>query len=144
VLLVDAERPATAASVREHLQAPPPDGDGWKLGGTAEGQLHLMAQLMEAWFIADPDALASIYKQGFAKGALPRTRNVEAIQKTRVMDALQRATKDTQKGEYHKMRHSPQIIERLNTSLVEDRAPHCAKLLDTLRIELGIITKPDA
>ncbi|HET7232556.1 MAG TPA: DUF4276 family protein [Longimicrobium sp.] len=144
VLLVDAERPVIATTVREHLEAAPPEGDGWKLGVASEDRLHLMAQMMESWFIADPEALASVYGKGFAKGAIPKTRNVESIAKADVMDALSRATKGTQKGEYHKMRHSPQILERLDAARVEDRAPHCAVLLHELRVQLGLKVKHEA
>lgn len=97
LLLVDAERPVTA-SVRDHLQTTAPEGDGWQLASVHDEQLHLMAQLMEAWFIAEPAVLAALYGKGFAAGALPRTRNVEAVAKSRVLDALHRATKDTQKA----------------------------------------------
>ena len=141
VLLVDAERPVIAKVVREHLEAAPPEGDGWKLGPANEDQLHLMAQMMESWFIADPQALATVYGKGFAASAVPKTRNVESISKADVVDALSRATKGTQKGEYHKMRHSPQILERLDAAKVEGRAPHCAALLHELRVQLGLKSK---
>lgn len=137
LLLVDAERPVTGA-VRDHLQAAAPDGDGWQLGAINEDQLHLMVQLMEAWFVAEPAVLSVLYGKGFAANALPRTKNVESIEKSAVMDGLHRATKDTQKGAYHKMRHSPLILERLNADTVAGRAPHCARLLDKLREELGL------
>jgi hypothetical protein len=54
------------------------------------------------------------------------------------MDGLHRATRDTQKGAYHKMRHSPLILERLHADTVAKRAPHCARLLEKLRQELGV------
>lgn len=137
LLLVDAERPVTT-SVRDHLQAAAPEGDGWKLGAVGEDQLHLMAQLMEAWFIAEPAVLSALYGKGFVANALPRAKNVETVEKPAVLDGLHRATKDTQKGAYHKMRHSPLILERLNAETVAGRAPHCARLVDKLREELGI------
>jgi hypothetical protein len=137
LLLVDAER-AVTESVPDHLQAAAPEGDGWKLSSIKEDQMHLMAQLMEAWFVAEPTVLSALYGKGFTANALPRTKNVEAIEKATVMDGLHRATKDTQKGAYHKMRHSPLILERLNADTVAGRAPHCARLLQKLRDELGI------
>jgi hypothetical protein len=137
LLLVDSERPVTG-SVRDHLQAAAPDGDGWQLAAVDEDQLHLMTQLMESWFVAEPGALSKLYGQGFAANALPRANNVEMVEKSAVLDGLHRATKDTQKGPYHKMRHSPLILERLNAATVASRAPHCARLLDKLRDDLGI------
>ncbi len=139
LLLVDAERPVTG-SARDHLQAAAPDGDGWQMGIANHDQVHLMSQLMEAWFVAEPAVLSALYGKGFAAKALPRTRNVEAIEKSVVLDGLHRATQDTQKGAYHKMRHSPLILERLHADTVAGRAPHCARLLQKLRGELGIAT----
>lgn len=137
LLLVDAERPVTG-SARDHLQAAAPDGDGWKLDSASDEQIYLMAQLMESWFVAEPAVLSALYGKGFAASSLPRTRNVEAIEKDAVTDGLHRATKNTQKGAYHKMRHSPLILERLHAEVVSTRAPHCARLLQKIRDELGI------
>lgn len=137
LLLVDAERPVSSP-VSDHLQAPPSEGDGWDLASINEEQLHLMVQVMESWFLAEPAVLSTLYGKGFATNTLPRSKNVETVAKDAVMDGLHRATKNTQKGAYHKMRHSPLILERLDADAVAKRAPHCARLLEKLRQELGI------
>lgn len=40
--------------------------DDWDLDGVADEQIHLMVPTMEAWLVADPEALARFYGQGFA------------------------------------------------------------------------------
>jgi hypothetical protein len=62
-LLVDAEGAVSSPPApREHLS----QGDGWDLSSATDEQCHLMAQVMESWFLADPDALERFYGQGFA------------------------------------------------------------------------------
>lgn len=128
-LLVDAERPVEAESTREHLAG---GEDGWDLSSAADEQCHLMAQVMESWFLADPDALKRFYGQGFAAGRIPRRRDVEDVPKDDVMSALNEATRKTQKGIYHKIHHGPAILESLDPQRVRDRAPHCDSLFTEL------------
>ena len=56
ILLVDSEEEVTR-SPREHLRRRV--GDGWVIPKVHEPQVHLMAQCMEAWLVADPAALAA-------------------------------------------------------------------------------------
>ena len=65
VLLVDAEGPVEVTA-SEHLQT----RDKWNLTGVEDDTLHLMVQTMETWIVADLDALAGYYGQGFNAGAL--------------------------------------------------------------------------
>ena len=54
VLLVDAEDAVPERTLpKTHLAR----RDRWDLSGFADEQCHLMVQMMEAWFLADPDAL---------------------------------------------------------------------------------------
>jgi hypothetical protein len=131
-LLVDAERSVTD-SPRDHLAAPP---DRWERTGTEE-RYHLMVQVMEAWMLADPEALKAFYGAGFRASALPRTQIVEEIDKRRVASSLKRATGSTQRGEYHKIRHAPLILETLDPAKVRARAPHCERLFTTLLDQLS-------
>lgn len=68
ILLVDSEAAVTAATAWLHLQA----HDGWRRPNNAtDDQCHLMVRTMEAWLIADPDALAGYYGQRFSRNTLP-------------------------------------------------------------------------
>ncbi|HEX6912977.1 MAG TPA: DUF4276 family protein [Longimicrobium sp.] len=131
-LLVDAEEEVTAPP-REHLMA----RDPWDLSFAGDEQCHLMAQVMESWFFADPDALARFYGRQFGAKQIPARKNVEEVPKAEVEAVLKSATTRTQKGEYHKIRHGAPILESLDPRRVRARAPHCERLFETLAEALG-------
>lgn len=91
-----------------------------------------MVQMMEAWFLADSEALGAYYGQRFGAKALPGRENVEQIPKADVERFLKEATKKTQKGEYHKIRHGSELLARIDPDKVRKRAPHCERLLAML------------
>lgn len=91
-----------------------------------------MVQMMEAWFLADPEALTAYYGQDFGAKALPGRKNVEDIAKSDIERSLKEATKRTQKGEYHKIRHGSELLTKIDPGKVRKRAPYCDRLLATL------------
>jgi len=127
VLLVDSE-----ASVNQtpwsHLEG----RDGWKISGSRDEQCHLMVHCMESWLVADPATLAEFYGQGFRQKALPAAADIETVMKQEITDALEHATKETQKGTYHKIRHGADLLGRLDPARVRKRAKHCDRLFLTL------------
>jgi hypothetical protein len=96
-----------------------------------------MVELMEAWFLADRDALAGYYGDGFLPNVIGDTANVEKIPKAEVLERLRRATMKTSKGEYDKVAHAPFLLERLNSSRVRERAEHCRLLFGAVAAKLG-------
>lgn len=131
VLLVDSESPIgpqtgdafrDAAQRVAHLTA----RDGWDLAAIPAERVHLMVQCMEAWIVADAEALAKYYGQGFASNVLPVRQNLEDEPKLDIYDKLARATRNTQKGEYGKIRHASQILQRIDATKVAQRCPHFA------------------
>lgn len=128
VLLVDAEAPVTATSVRQHLK----DRDTWNMTSFTEAQCHLMVEVMENWLLADVDALARFYGQNFNRSAIPSTRFVEQISKSTVELSLTNATRRTQKGEYHKIQHGLKLLGLISAPIVRSRAPYCDRLFTTL------------
>ena len=133
MLLVDAEgpvtAPATAAQPWQHLQA----SDGWRRPAWAtDAQCHLMVQMMESWFLADREALAAYYGQGFRAGALPSNTRIEDVAKDDVIDGLEQATRNTSKGRYSKGRHSFDLLARLAPAKVTNASPYAKRLIDTL------------
>lgn len=104
----------------------------WDLQEAEENQCHLMIQLMESWFFADKEKLAEFYGQRFNLNSLSKNVNVEKIPKADVENGLANATRNTQKGEYHKTRHGAKILELINTQKVRASAPHCEKLFITV------------
>ena len=127
LLLVDSEGPVNARPCA-HLAAQ----DGWDMCGVSDDDVHLMAQVMETWLVADRDALAAYYGQDFHAKALPARKNLEEEGKTAVADALERATRHTQKGGYRKIQHAADLLARIDPAKARARCRHCARLFDTL------------
>jgi len=91
-----------------------------------------MIELMESWFIADPESLKSYYGNGFNRAALNQNPRVEEIPKDDVLSCLNRGTKNTQKGAYHKTKHAPVILQKINPAKVRKAAPQCERLFVSL------------
>lgn len=85
-------------------------GDGWKLSDDLADRVHLMVQCMEAWIVADPEALAKFYGQKFKRNKLPDRVNLEEESKADLFSKLDGATKETQKGNYAKIRHASELL----------------------------------
>ena len=132
ILLVDAEEPVLDAPLA-HLG----DRDAWEMGFAEENSVHLMVQTMEAWLVADGDALADYYGQGFRGNALPATPDLESVSKREIERALQTATRATTKGRYDKIRHASQLLQRIKPERVRERCASCGRLLDFLKVTLA-------
>lgn len=123
ILLVDSED-AVTATVWRHLYLR--EGDKWTRPASAgEDRAHLMVRVMEAWFLADRQALSAYYGQGFLRNSLPRQKDIELIEKERVFKSLSHSSKPTQKGEYHKTKHGFDLLELIDPSLVRARLIAC-------------------
>ena len=130
-LLVDSEGPvAEGSDAWSHLKA----RDKWdRPEGATVDSAHLMVQCMEAWFLADKDALAEFFGVGFNRNALPARPDVENIHKADIGQGLNRATRRcAPKGAYRKGRHSFAVLAELNPEKVTAASPHAKRLVDTL------------
>lgn len=128
ILLIDAEGPVTQP-VLQHLKSRDPH---WDLRLTKEKMVHLMIQTMETWIVADVDALANYYGQGFRDAALPQRNDLETEPKASVVTALHNATRKTRKGPYHKIHHASDLLKRLAPHTVRKRCRSCDRLFATL------------
>ena len=127
VLVVDAEDPV-ASKVEDH---PTPEErvrhlevrDGWaeKLRGGAPDCVHLMTRCIEAWLVADGEKVAGYYGQHFHGNALPKRRILDGEEKAAVYGALERATKDTKKGSYGKIKHASALLKLVRPDVVAER-----------------------
>jgi hypothetical protein len=95
-----------------------------------------MVELMQAWFLADREVLGRYYGAGFLPNAIGDTADVERVPKTEVLNRLRRATRNTGKGEYHKVKHAPYLLERLDGTEVRDRARYCRQLFEAVMAKL--------
>lgn len=127
ILLVDSES-SVSQTPWEHLLK----RDSWLNPGAGDEHCHLMVQTMETRLIADRQALERFYGQNFNTNRIPATEDVETIEKASLEPALKEATRRTQKGEYHKTRHGPKILEMLDYTGVCEKAHYCRRLFDTL------------
>ncbi len=133
VLLVDSEEPLYLANgPREHLR----QRDSWSPPQISDDNYHLMVRMMEAWLVADVEALAHYYGNGFNLNAIPKTPNVEQIDKATLEMALKHATNKTQKGEYHKVNDGFELLTRVDAAKVRKVASHCERLFQTLHDKL--------
>ncbi len=81
-----------------------------------------MAQAMEAWLIADIETLSAFYGAGFYRNSIPANPDVEQINKNQLEPSLRAATRDTQKGEYRKIRHAHRLLEIIDVGIVRGAA----------------------
>jgi len=90
--------------------------------------------MMEAWFYADPSALASFYGSGFQTRALRANPNVEKIPKKDLEDGLEKATRKSLKGDYfrNKTSHGPKLLALIDPLLVRKAASECDRLFTSL------------
>jgi hypothetical protein len=89
-----------------------------------------MVELMESWFLADPQALSEYYRRDFSVNAIGNTEDVERIPKAEVLRRLDKVG-------YHKVSHAPHLLERLNPERVQQRAQHCRLLFEAVRTRLA-------
>jgi hypothetical protein len=132
ILLVDSEE-EVVGSPKQHLQK----RDRWDLTFAHDDKCHLMVRVMESWFLADVDALKGYYGEGFRASRIPPSSNIENIEKPRVYEIMREATMHTKtKGEYHKTRHAPELLEIIDSSKVRAASPHCESLFAVLNAYL--------
>ena len=131
VLLVDSEKPvADGDSSWKHLKRYDKwDGPADELDKNA----HLMVQCMEAWFLADRDALASYFGNCFDQCSLPRREDIENVPKNDVEQGLKMATRPCcPEKRYHKGRHSFAILAELSPDKVAAASPYARRLIEKL------------
>ena len=136
VLLVDSEDPVAGGKTatahlrdrEKHWTTPMPDG-----------QVHLMVQCMEAWFLADKPALAEYYGNEFTTSALPPNPKIEEIPKKDVIKGLANATKANKtRGPYHKTRHGFDLLGLIDPAAVRQASRFADALINLLLAKLPL------
>ena len=127
VVLVDSDSAVSVPRLKHYRER---FKGSWK--GVAERNCHLMVQVMESWFLADPDALKTFYSDGFNAKPLPKSKDVETVDKDTVLKALENATRKAKKGNYHKIKHASDLLSRIDPIVVRRASRHCDFLFTTL------------
>lgn len=91
-----------------------------------------MVQAMEAWFVADLDALEEYFGQGFNRNPIPGTNDVESIAQGSLEAILNQAARNSKKKGYHKIRDGSELLKRIDRGVVRQKAPHCELLFLSL------------
>ena len=133
ILLVDAEAGVTT-NARVHLE----NQESWDLSAARDDAVHLMVQTMETWIVADPEALARYYGQGFKFDRLSHWTDLELEPKTQIENRLRAATRRTTKGRYHKIKHASELLRRIDPARVRARCPHCKRFFEDLDRVIGV------
>jgi hypothetical protein len=78
--------------------------------------VFFMIQEMEAWFLSQPNVLKEYYQEDFSKKFNRPPQSIASP-----CEELQRITKQTKKGAYHKVKHGVALLPRLDlTALCSD------------------------
>jgi hypothetical protein len=116
LLLVDSDGPKQLSQNCWHYL-------GWDSLNADESQCHLMVQEMEAWFLADIEALKKLYGNKLDAKAVS---NVE--QAANPKELLKKYTRDN----YDVIFHAASLLESIDVAKVRQAAPHCDRLFKTL------------
>lgn len=138
MLLVDSEELVATTQPWQHLLNR--TGDKWaQPEGANNDHCHLMVQCMEAWFLADRQALENFFGQGFKVNALPATANpIEGIPKLEIYESLANATKDCKtKAPYGKGEHSFKLLALIDPGKVMAVSGWAKRFIDEMKKQMG-------
>lgn len=130
IVLVDSDQELSCSRLEFLRNA----GFTQQLIKVANDDCHLMVQVMESWFIADRDALKRFYGEGFKINTVPRSSNIEVVEKDRVLRILSEATRNSRKGSYHKIQHGAKLLELVDSGKVRSVSKHCDEFLGRLEV----------
>lgn len=128
ILLVDSEETVSAKDPWTHLH----HRDTWE---PLDSPAHLMVVCMEAWLLADSEALRAHFGKAFDAEKIQKWPKLWEVNKGALYDALKAATKgrDAKKGgPYDKGRDSFKVLARVDPKKLE-ACPHARSLFAELR-----------
>ena len=132
VLLVDSETVPPLGSTADpklrgsHLKA----NDNWPICAADQPAVHFMAQCMETWFCASPDALERYFGQGFNTAKLPVRTNLEEEPKDDVLAKLAQAAEGSRKRRYHKIDDASRLLALVDPVAIASRCLHFKTFVD--------------
>ena len=134
VLLIDSEGPAPSAAEAIRALRSRSYWDA-NVAPEEDERVNFMVQAMEAWFIADPQALERHFGNGFGVGSLPNQQNAESISPNGLTDSINqalRAVGGRRRRKYDKVRDGARLLALINEATVRRNCPSFARLTDFL------------
>jgi hypothetical protein len=98
------------------------------------GEVFYMIQEMETWFIAQPEVLDEFY--GSDKNRKKVSEKLSKQPPAVIADPkaeLKKATKDSKRGQYHEIKHSVELLKRLNADILELNSIDFQRLIESLK-----------
>ncbi len=137
ILLVDSEDPiAINVPPWQHLLNR--IGDGWTCPVGAEDEhCHFMVACMEAWFLADHEAVSHHFGHNFNPKKLQASNLAESRTKDQIKDSLDSAVSGTRAREYKKIRDGAKLLAKIDPAKVREHCQWCARLFTTLGEVIG-------
>jgi hypothetical protein len=129
MLLVDSEEPVTTAPWY-HLKS----RDGWdRPAGAEDDQAQMMVTCMEAWIMADHEALRKVFGAHLRESALFPVEDLDRRSRQDLLAALKNATEDCGRGKgYDKGRRSFQILAELDPETLKENLSYFRRFSETL------------
>ena len=134
VLLIDSEGPISdTASAIQSLRTQ----NFWD-GSVAcdDDQVNLMVQAMEAWFIADPQALINHFGQDFDIKVLPSPQNAESVAPGDLTTAIRHGLRHSGRRRYDKVIDGVKLLQLIDHVEVGQYCRHFKRLMDYLLREI--------
>lgn len=131
ILLVDSEAPVVnTLSAIQTLR----NESFWDRNvDCGDGQIQLMVQAMEAWFIADPRALTEHFGHNFNVNALPSPQNAEKTPPNELKVAIRSGLlRGHRRREYDKVSDGAKLLQLIEETTVSQYCPHFKRLMDFL------------
>jgi hypothetical protein len=124
LLLIDLDKP------EEYLKS---DLEANELSEYSEN-IFYMVQEMENWFLSQPDILDRFYGKDnngkFVSQKLPKKKAIEIAHPD---EEPQRLTKNTKRGEYHKIKHAVELLKLLDCTKLENEFSEFKRLIEKLK-----------
>ena len=97
-----------------------------------------MVQAMEAWFIADPQALVKHFGQGFNINALPTPQDAETASPGDLTAAIRQGLRrgGRSRRNYDKVADGVKLLQLIDTTRVSRHCEHFRRLMDYLCREI--------
>ena len=134
VLVIDSERPVsdTASAIRS-LRA-----ESFWDGGVScdDDQINLMVRAMEAWIIADPEALRKHFGPNFNVNVLPSPQNAESVAPRDMVAAIGKGLPSSRRRRYDKVADGARLLKLIDAVKVGRHCRHFKRLMDYLDREI--------